>query len=79
MLQRCRVLILSGLWIFSTCSVDAATSKELVSNVAHVEISPNITRLDISDPKLPNMSFYNLSELISVHEPGWGSVLGRAQ
>lgn len=42
--------------------------KDLVSNVAQVEISPNITRLDISGPKLPNLSFYNLPGLISMHE-----------
>lgn len=33
-----------------------------------VEFSPNIIRLDISGPGLPNMSFYDLPGVISVHE-----------
>lgn len=33
-----------------------------------VEFSPNIVRLDISGPGLPNMSFYDLPGVISVHE-----------
>ncbi len=33
-----------------------------------VEFSPNIVRLDICGPGLPNMSFYDLPGVISVHE-----------
>ena len=33
-----------------------------------VEFSPNVIRLDISGPALPNMSFYDLPGIISVYE-----------
>lgn len=37
-------------------------------NTMQVKFSPNIIRLDISGPGLPNMSLYDLPGVISVHE-----------
>lgn len=37
-------------------------------NTMQVKFSPNVIRLDISGPGLPNMSLYDLPGVISVHE-----------